>query len=77
MLCRYANMLGKPREGAHSLRFGGVAIVDVLLTVLVAWGWARYKHARLVPVVVCLFIIGIAMHRLFCVRTTVDRALFA
>jgi hypothetical protein len=34
--CSYANAFGAPNTGAHSIRFFGIAIVDVFLTFIVA-----------------------------------------
>jgi accessory gene regulator protein AgrB len=36
-LCKYKNMFGKPGEGAHSFRIFNIAIIDVLLTILLAF----------------------------------------
>ena len=36
MLCKYKDILGKPKEGLHKYRFFGVAVVDVILTIIVA-----------------------------------------
>jgi len=36
MSCPYAFIFGKPREGAHSTRFMGYAVVDSIGTVLLA-----------------------------------------
>ena len=75
-MCAYRDLFGAPKTGAHSVRFAGVAIVDVILTVLagllIAWamGWPSWI------VVTVLFVLGILIHRLFCVRTTVDKILF-
>lgn len=75
-MCAYRDLFGAPGTGAHSVRFAGVAIVDVILTVLagllIAWtmGWPSWI------VVTVLFVLGILIHRLFCVRTTVDKILF-
>ena len=33
-LCKYKNALGEPGKGIHSYRLFGVAIVDVIMTVL-------------------------------------------
>ena len=77
MLCEYRNMFGRVAEGVHSYRIFDIAIVDVIFTILGA-----YLLHRLFPVVsfgwmvIGLFLLGIVMHRLFCVRTTVDRVLF-
>jgi hypothetical protein len=36
-LCKYKNFFGKPGEGAHSYRIFNIAIVDLGLTILVAY----------------------------------------
>jgi hypothetical protein len=75
-LCQYQNALGVPRQGVHSYRILNIAIADVglllmfalLLNYLTRLG---YKRAVLIS-----FVIGIVLHRIFCVRTTIDRILF-
>ena len=37
MLCKYKDILGKVGQGVHSYRLFGIAIVDVLLTILGAY----------------------------------------
>lgn len=75
-LCRYADSLGKPGEGVHAPRLFGVAIVDVVLTVLAAALIAYLGSWPFPWVLLACFLAGILAHRLFCVHTTVDRALF-
>lgn len=76
MFCKYKDALGKPKQGVHGYRFFGVAIVDVLMTIVAAglltWGlgWSFWYT------LLGLFVLGIVLHRLFCVRTTVDQYLF-
>jgi hypothetical protein len=77
MLCEYRNMFGRVAEGVHSYRIFNIAIVDVLLTVLGAYLLHRLFSVSFGWMVVALFLLGIVMHRLFCVRTTVDRVLFS
>jgi hypothetical protein len=36
-LCKYKNSLGIPNEGVHSYRLFGVAIVDVIMTIIAAY----------------------------------------
>jgi len=77
MFCKYKNALGKVKEGLHSYRIFDIAIIDVLLSVLVAYIihyiFPKYKF----PVVLLvIFLLGIVAHRLFCVRTTIDKLLF-
>jgi len=75
-LCRYKNMFGAVGTGAHSYRIFNVAIVDVLLTVLVAYLISWYFRLPVLWTVIALFLFGIIAHRAFCVRTTVDKLLF-
>jgi len=75
-LCSYRNMFGAPNTGAHQYRFMGLAIVDVVLTVLVAWLLSYWAGWPLGWTVLGAFLTGIVAHRMFCVRTTVDRLLF-
>jgi hypothetical protein len=72
-LCQYRNILGEPREGVHRYRFFDLAIVDLALTVLGAFILSRLLAWPFYSTLAGLFISGIAAHRLFCVRTTVDR----
>jgi hypothetical protein len=75
-LCKYRNALGVPGKGAHSIRLGGVAIVDVVMTLVGAYVIAHYARASFAWTAAGLFLLGIILHRLFCVRTTIDRLLF-
>lgn len=75
-LCKYKNILGVPGKGVHSYRIFNIAIVDVLLTLLVAYIISYIFKKSFFWVSIILFISGIILHRLFCVRTTVDKLLF-
>jgi hypothetical protein len=75
-LCKYKNALGEPNKGVHSYRFLGVSIVDVLLTLIGAAIISYFSGYSFLYVAIFLFILGIILHRLFCVRTTVDKILF-
>ncbi len=76
MLCEYKDIFGKPNQGAHSFRLGNIAIVDVLLTIIAAYFIATYFKLNLMATIGTLFALGIIAHRLFCVRTQVDKILF-
>lgn len=77
MLCEYKNMLGKVGEGVHSIRIFNVAIVDVLLTIIGAYIIHLFVPGyRFSIILLMLFAAGIVLHRIFCVRTTVDKLLF-
>jgi hypothetical protein len=75
-LCKYRNALGVPGTGAHSIRIGNIAIVDVVLTLVGAYIIAYYARASFAWTAAGLFMLGIVLHRLFCVRTTIDKLLF-
>jgi hypothetical protein len=75
-LCKYKNMLGVPHKGIHSYRLFGVAIVDVIMTILAAALISYFRKQSFISILLFLFLLGIVLHRIFCVRTTVDKLLF-
>ena len=85
-LCKYANALGEPGKGVHSIRVFNIAVVDVLFTIILALVFALFfKYAIKLEAtftiifiinLVSLFILGIILHKIFCVRTTIDKLLF-
>ncbi len=74
--CPYKNMLGKPQNGVHSYRFANIAIVDVTMTIIVAFIISAVFAISFWKVLGVSFLLGIVLHRFFCVRTTVDKLLF-
>jgi hypothetical protein len=76
-LCQYKDIFGKPGEGAHSYRLFNVAIVDVIFTIIAAYFIAKRYKWCFSKTLVSLFLLGIIAHRLFCVKTTVDKILFS
>ena len=84
-LCKYKNVFGEPNTGIHSVRIFNVAIFDVLSTILVGVVFHQLiivdllkmnDSIKLWMVLVVLFVIGIILHRAFCVKTTVDKLIF-
>jgi len=81
-LCKYKHILGIPNKGLHKNYFG-FATFDILATIFVAFV-IKYIFIFINPdysynylyILFILFIIGIICHRVFCVRTKVDRLLF-
>lgn len=73
---KYKDIFGKPNEGAHSYRIFDIAIVDVISTIIVGIIISYFGHYKLWKVLAILFLAGILLHRLFCVRTTIDKWLF-
>lgn len=74
-LCEFKDILGIPNQGIHSIRFMNIAIIDVLMTIFVAIILSHILNEKFVCICSILFILGIVLHRLFCVNTTVDQYL--
>lgn len=76
MFCEYSNIFGQPGQGIHSIRLFNIAIVDVMATILVAYPISKYFSVDYIITLILLFVCGIILHRLFCVRTTIDKLFF-
>jgi uncharacterized membrane protein len=69
-------LIGVPGEGIHSYRIFNIAYMDVIIVlvaaILLAWAmsWSYMKT------IIVIFILGIGVHRVLCVGTSVDKALF-
>ena len=75
-LCPYRDILGKSGEGNHSYRIFDLAIMDILMTIIGAYLFSVITRYPFLYCVIGLFLLGIISHRLFCVRTTIDKWLF-
>lgn len=75
-LCKYKNALGIPGKGVHSFRIFGIAIADVIMTIIAAYIISFFSKWKFIYTLLGLFLLGIFLHRLFCVRTTIDKLLF-
>jgi len=70
-------MFGKVGEGIHSYTIFNIAIFDVLATILGAYIIHLFiPKYSFITVLIFLFILGIILHHLFCVRTTIDKLIF-
>jgi len=78
---KYKDFFGKPGQGVHKYRFLNIAIVDVGATIVVVYmiyllltyfGYVVHFWILLLG----MFILGIFLHRIFGVRSTVDKILF-
>lgn len=78
MPCKYSEIFGKVGEGPHSFRIFDIAVVDVIFTIIGAFLIHRFilPQYQFLHILIALFILGIALHRFFCVRTTIDKMLF-
>lgn len=78
MPCKYSEIFGKVGEGPHSFRIFDIAVVDVIFTIIGAFLIHRFllPQYQFLHILIAFFAIGIALHRFFCVRTTIDKMLF-
>jgi hypothetical protein len=76
-LCQYKDSLGPVGKGIHSYRVFNIAIVDVIFTIIGAFiihfFLPTYKFYH---ILLALFIVGIILHYIFCVKTTINILLF-
>ena len=75
-LCKYKNYLGIPNQGIHSYRVLDIAIIDVFATIIIGILLSYFFKISYLYSIIFLFLLGIILHRLFCVRTTLDKLLF-
>jgi hypothetical protein len=74
--CKYKDYFGAPNTGAHQYRIFDFAIVDVVFTIIAGYLIAKLFNMSIWNTIIALFLLGILMHRLYCVRTTIDKLLF-
>jgi hypothetical protein len=81
--CGLSGIFGEPGAGAHRVRIGGLAAVDVLATMGLSFLITRYALGRgkkgpgayaLVFIVVML--VAVLIHEAFCVNTRLNAAVF-
>jgi len=75
-LCKYKDLFGKPNTGIHSFKIFHVSVADVLMTILGAYIFSWLFKFSFPITLGVFFLSGILLHRIFCVRTTVDKLLF-
>lgn len=73
---KFKDIFGKEGEGVHSIRIFNIAIVDVLLTILGGLLISCLIKINFWIIFIILIIIGIILHRLFCVNTTINKMIF-
>ena len=75
--CNFSDILGKPGKGLHSFRLFNIAIIDVIFTIILAYLISIYFKYNFYITLIILFLLGIFLHRLFCVQTTINKLLFS
>jgi fatty-acid desaturase len=76
MLCKYRHIFGVEEKGAHSIRILNIAVVDLLATLLVGALISYYFKVNLYLIWLILLVVGILVHRLFCVNSTINKFIF-
>jgi hypothetical protein len=71
--CKYKGLFGEPGKGIHSYRLFDIAVMDVIQTIIGAFLISYFFKFSFWYTLVGLFLLGIVLHRLFCVKTTVDK----
>ncbi len=74
--CKYKDILGVPGKGIHSYRLFGFALADIVMTIIGAYILSLLFSLTYWKTLLGLFLLGIALHRIFCVKTTLDKMLF-
>ena len=69
MLCKYADILGKPNEGFHKPRLLGMARNDLIGYFIIVIVIVIVCKTSLVKTAVIVFIVAQLMHAMFCVET--------
>ena len=75
--CKYRHIFGIEKEGAHKYRLLNIAVVDTVLTMILAFAIAIYFKISFLLVFFILLVIATLLHRLFCVETTVTKMVFS
>ena len=75
-LCKYKDINGKPGEAHHKWRIGPFAAFDIVVTVLPALICAYIFDWNFIIVFTALIVLGIVIHRIFCVNTALNVMIF-
>lgn len=75
-LCPYKNLLGEPNRKFRKIRIFDISVIDVAVVIVVSYVISIYiKYSFLITLVI-VFLSGIIIHRIFCVKTTIDKWVF-
>jgi hypothetical protein len=75
-LCKYKDIFGAPGEGVHSIRVFNIAVVDLFLTIIAAIIISYLLNMSFLIIFIDLIVLGIILHKLFCVDTTLNKLIF-
>jgi len=75
-LCPYKNLFGEPNTGLRKYRIFNISIIDTIIVIIFGYFFAKYNNLDLKEILILLFTLGIILHNIFCVRTSIDKFLF-
>jgi hypothetical protein len=75
-LCKYKDAFGKPGAGLRRFRIMDIAILDTVVTMVIVYLICWFFKLPYWYTLVGVFILGIFVHRAFCVRTGMAKKLF-
>jgi hypothetical protein len=75
-LCKYKNAFGEPGAGLRKYRIFDIAIMDTAVVIVIGYFISLFMKWPIINVLAVLFISGIIVHRMFCVRTGIDKIVF-
>lgn len=75
-LCKYKNMFGEPNVGLRKYRIFDIAILDTVVTVLIVYMICWFTKWPFWPTLAFVLVLGVFVHKLFCVQTGVAKKLF-
>ena len=69
MSCPFANILGEPNTGVHSIRVLGISVVDTVLTIIGAFIIAKVYNINFWYTLLLTFVLGEVLHYVFGVKS--------
>ena len=75
-LCKYKDLFGLPNTGLRQYRIFDIAIYDTVIVIICAWIISWVFQTPFWQTLIVIFMAGIVAHRLFCVRTGLDKKIF-
>jgi len=69
MSCPYANILGEPNKGVHSIRLFGLSVVDIILTIIGAYVISKAYKIVFWKSLLGFFVLGEVLHYIFGANT--------
>jgi hypothetical protein len=75
-LCQYKGLFGEPGTGLRKYRIFDVAIYDLTITMIIVYVLCLFTKTNYAYTLAFVLLLGVFVHRVFCVRTGVDKMLF-